>query len=181
MAINKPYSTFNIIIKKPVELFYKYKERRGNCSCCSKSLILYRKKYLCSICNAILCSKCKKSFESPEYLVWRESFKKLCPKCLEEKNKQYSNYDNALRSCHNVETISVNYKGYIKIIKGSEKDRIVTTFWKDKNDALISLKVSAAFINCNLIYDVRYETKEDSEGNYKFNRFSYSGIPGIKR
>jgi hypothetical protein len=181
MAINKPLSIFNTIVNKKDELLDKYEKYRGNCSYCSKSLILFRRKHLCSICNVVLCSKCKNSFESPKYLVWRESFKKLCPNCLEEKNKRYSNYDNALRLYHNVETISANYKGNIKIVNGSEKDRIVTEFYEDMNEALISLKISAAFINCNLIYNVRYETEQWYYGNYQYKKYSYTGIPAIKR
>lgn len=181
MAINKPTSILNIIVNKPSELFVKYKQYRGNCSSCSKSLIIFRRKHLCSICNVILCSKCSHSFESPEFLVWRESFKYLCPKCFEEKNNQYANYPNALKLSNDVETISSNYKGTPKIIQGSEKERLVTIFWKEKDDAIRSLKTSAAFINCNLIYEVKFEKKQASEGNYTFNKYQYSGIPALKK
>lgn len=181
MATSKPISILNIIVNKSVELFFKYKQYRGNCSSCSKSLIIFRRKHLCTLCNVILCSKCLQKFESPLYLVWRESFKSICPKCLKEKTNQYSNYDNAKRVFNDIETISINYKGPLKIIKGSEKEKIVTLFWKDKDDALMSLKISAAFINCNTLYNVKYETELDSEGNFIFKRYQYSGIPALKK
>lgn len=181
MATFKTTSVLKSIVNKPAELFVKYKQYRGNCSSCSKSLIIFRRKHLCSICNVNLCSKCSQRYESPEYLVWRESFKSLCPKCFKEKTNQYANYDNALRVYKDIEAISINYKGPLKIIKGSEKEKLVTLFWKDKDDALMSLKISAAFINCNILYNVKHEKEQDSEGNYKFNKFQYSGIPALKK
>jgi len=159
----------------------KFKNSKGSCSFCSKVFVLFRKKHFCTKCNITLCSDCIHDFESPHYLVWDYSAKNICSKCLKELEERCSNYKNALNNESNVKIYPHTYEGPIPTVKGSEKEKITTKYWKDRDDALKSLKVSASYINCNLLFMVKQDKVQDSEGNYIFHRYRYSGFPAIKK
>lgn len=62
-----------------------------------------------------------------------------------------------------------------KYRKATRVKKIQTSFYKSKLRAENELKEMARLEGCNLILDIMPERSEDSEGNYVFSVWRYSG------
>lgn len=152
----------------------------------------------CQKCSKILCSKCKNKYEYPYYFNY---YRRLCidhlPKTLQNNDysrilcKQcYRSFEQnekkmidkimvAINSNSEVETVSANYKGKVKV--SGKKYPILTNFHKDRDDAKEELKTIARILECDIVIDesLHKSTREeetDSGNTYTYSVWCFSGI-----
>lgn len=91
-----------------------------------------------------------------------------------KKEKEREDYLQVRNRSVPVEIVSVRYMGD-KYRKATRVKKIQTSFYKSKLRAENELKEMARLEGCNLILDIMPERSEDSEGNYVFSVWRYSG------
>lgn len=92
----------------------------------------------------------------------------------------YDKYDSAIKNRDDVKVYSKNYQGSIDYKAGSQKDVIETKYFKDKDDAMKMLKVTAHYLDCDIVYDLNWSHKKRSakkNSNYIYKIWSVAGIP----
>jgi hypothetical protein len=158
----------------------------GSCKKCNQRFSLFHWKHKCENCRLELCSNCITLFEYIHHPFLVDELARhpngyFCDKCLKTMAPVYqefeSKYIQARKDAQFVETYPSTYINPPKI-NGSEQPVIETDFYRQREMALLCIKVSSAFLYCDLVYDLRYNstTVEESNG-YKYKKWSCSGIP----
>ena len=84
-------------------------------------------------------------------------------------------YEAAIESWESVETWPATYKGRVRV-HSSPKHKIVSDFFRDRDDALDQLKVGAMFLECNAIMEVKYNYEKRTSDNYTYKVWRATGI-----
>ncbi len=157
-----------------------------NCEKCGKEFTFWgRWCGKCDGCGIYACSSCMKEMKDDSKLFLVPVFIEgdFCESCFKEKVQpnvdkiEYAKYNQ-----DKVEIYSENYRGKVAI-PGTEKGRITTGYYRDRGDAEVILKRTAAFLECDIVFDTRMRRKTGSEdsdngnGTYRFSLWSLSGIP----
>jgi hypothetical protein len=160
----------------------------SNCTDCGKKFGLFRWRHSCSFCGKILCSSCLHSFPAFPYLTddFQEKYQNIsyCKICWQRNGQPIcDSYNSAINIYDKVMIFSATYRGQIPIIKGSTQENIRTPYFRNKTDAETIMKVTAAFLGCDLVYNVFWSKETDSEtsdsgkGTYYYSVWSVRGIP----
>lgn len=78
-----------------------------------------------------------------------------------------------------VQSWPATYKGRIPVIEGSEKPRVHSDWFKEKEIAKGQLLLTCVYLfdRDNAVKGIEFEKRTDSEGNYQFTIWRASGIP----
>jgi hypothetical protein len=149
------------------------------CSCCHKKFHIFRWKHDCPCCNNTFCSKCLKSVPELEYLNQQQyDFNILCSNCIKSiVDPVLKKYEQSLEIEAGVKTYPATYKGKIDIQGGSVGKQITTQYFRRKGDAEKSIRVCAAFLGFNLVYNIEWQSEENSSGNYTYTVWRGVGTP----
>ena len=146
------------------------------CPACNRGFGLFRWRYNCDFCNRVYCSDC---LRKPTFQKLTNSPIKIadyCPQCWDSiAQPAIAQYEKALTNYSKVEIFSCKYKGHIPRDMSFTPIQLKTDFFSDRDNAENALKTDAAFLNCDIVYDVTIEKDTDSEPTGKGNgRHHYS-------
>jgi uncharacterized protein YbjQ (UPF0145 family) len=125
------------------------------CPHCDNEFGLFRWRHVCDICGETVCADCL-----TEHLF------EYCPTCMQ-------NAENT------VETYSVTYKGN-KYKPCTDIGEIETNWFRRRDNALKELKMRAARLGCDVVYNVNYDEDTENEGNYFYSVWQATGIAAKK-
>ncbi len=147
-------------------------EKVSHCLRCGKKLGLFRKRFRCTMCGAITCKQCRRTipdqlediavpvFEYPRGTV-------ICVTCFQDVVPEAEEKMAAARTgASRVDTWPASYRGQIPVDTTKDVHQIASRYFSDKQIAHSALKVTAAYLGCDLVYEVRYdrETKSPPSG-----------------
>lgn len=151
------------------------------CEECEKEFGFFEEEFKCRGCSKTVCSDCLIKPPKLKYLAFDliEPAGRCCNNCHSETNWTAINqkYEYCLDNYEQVKTYSINYEGNVPKAAGSEKNIIITDFFKDRSDAEKSLKVSAAYIECDLVTEKSFEKGKSQDGNYVHSVWRAIGTP----
>jgi hypothetical protein len=168
-------------------------EKVSHCIRCGKKLGIFRKRFRCTMCGAICCKQCHRImpdqleditvpvFDYPAGTI-------ICVTCFQDvvpvgEEKMAAARTGATR----IDTWPASYRGQIPVDTTKPVHQIASPYFKDKQMALNSLRVTAAFLGCDLVYEVRYdrETKnqptESGQGTEPYSVWRAMGSAGKRR
>jgi len=163
--------------------------KKEYCSKCKRQFRFFRWKYKCQKCRKDLCNSCLINLKIPiyEYLATELinlRYKELCNECYKkefEKVKSFNEkHKQAMQDKEYVDVYPIRYKNP-PYLSGTEKTIIETDYYKDRDDAEISLRVSAAFLDCNIVFACEFISKKNRDGNYIYKTWQARGIPAKKK
>lgn len=116
-----------------------------------------------------------------------DEFSRFCGQCLkvqqEELDKSIKKIeDNIKNDIANLKDGAIEMQIYSKNYQGMiEHDKtcnisITSNEYKDKDEALYSLKLKATNLDCDMIYNLSYEKETENDGNYYYSVWRASGI-----
>ena len=158
------------------------------CPGCKSSFGIFRWRYNCDCCNVVYCDDClqKPSFY---WLTYNPvEIMDYCPRCWStEIAELVKKYNEALTDSNNIESFSHRYKGKIGLDSKKEQKNLKSEWFKDKDDAEKQLKITASFLDLDIIYNFKVEHRTDNEdsdngkGTYYYKVFSASGTAAKKK
>ena len=178
------------ILLAPPVFFGLYKKLKGMgkyCTDCGKEFGLTQWINKCVCCDKLICSSC--TYELPKLKKILDIKGKFCKECWESYNEALENYDKVI-------LYYSNFKGIVPIEKNSEKATITTSQYEDKAEAEDHLKIEAARLGCDLVYNVAltkdsrsyekeiyYNPKTDASSyrTYFYNVWRATGISGKRK
>jgi len=87
---------------------------------------------------------------------------------------QIKKYEQAKKSALDVETFSKNYKGKLQLDKLKSSTNIQTNWYKDRDAAEYSAKLTAAFFDHNAVIGLQFEkgtesvSSDSGKGTYRY-------------
>ncbi len=115
-----------------------------------------------------------KPLEKEDKLLWIipwDSRYYYCARCAKKYNEIVDRWRRSDPST--IKSYSANYKGRIT---GRILGRVKSARWyKDRNDALESIKRQASFLGGRIVKDVSYEYDTEEDGNYIYKVWSAEG------
>jgi hypothetical protein len=168
------------------------------CPGCQNNTIpvfLFEWAWKCDLCKIKYCNSCHKKFiriainnrpeikYSPQECIIHNKPKdiNICSSCADKLNEQNKQYQDLYNNHKNVETFPETYKGKIPFVEGSQKAIISSNWFKEKEDTLIMLQISALKTECNIVFNIKYENKSHHEGNYYYKVWKATGIPAKRK
>lgn len=151
-----------------------------HCKDCGGEFHPFRWIYKCGCCDKEFCSSCLYITKDFTYLSG-DPFKKneVCSNCFDKVYRPLrSKYLKAEENSHNIDLISINYKGKVNYKPKSEQ-KIETRWTKDSDDADMYLSVTAAFLGCDAVINVKTEKSPRRDGNYIYKLYRMTGT-GVK-
>ena len=149
-------------------------EKVSHCLRCGRKLGVFRKRFRCTMCGAITCKQCQRAV--PEQLedITVSVFDYpagtfICVTCFQDVVPEAEEKMAAARTgASRIDTWPASYKGQIPV---------------DTTNILFSpaLKVTAAFLGCDLVYEVRYEKETRSEPEETYPVWRSLGSTGKRR
>jgi hypothetical protein len=167
--------------------------RIAYCLLCGKKFGLFRSRHLCGSCGAVCCEGCTRPVPAQLEDITVPVFGQpegadVCSTCFDEemsplREKMYVARTRAPR----IDTWPAFYKGTIPVDKARPHQQIASRHFREKPMALDALRVTAAFLDCDLVYDVRYEKEmrtepdESGQGLKPYPAWRATGIAGVRR
>lgn len=148
-----------------------------NCSNCNSEFGVFRWKHECCGCEGVFCSKCLKSFYGYKDLVVNTSEAgDYCSNCWgQQVAPVVEKYKTSQQNASSVELVSVNYKGKINIDQNVQPTILKSSWYKNREDAESSLKLSAAFLGCDTVLEFALEkNSKDEPSNTGKGRYTRS-------
>jgi len=164
------------------------KINNNKCPSCNKKFWFFKNKYKCVSCGKSFCFNCLRAEHEANYL--NSDLYNIgglyCESCFNEKvTPVLLKYRNAVKKSKHVELFPFTYKGKLKISSNSKT--IYTDWYENKQETEEELKVSAAFMDCNVVYDIEWSKDTDSEpsengrGTYYYTIWQAKGVLAIKQ
>ena len=149
-------------------------EKVSHCIRCGKKLGLFRKRFRCTMCGAITCKQCQRPVPDQLEDITVPVFDfpagtAICVTCFQDVVPQAEERMAAARTgASRIDTWPASYKGQIPVDTTKSVHQIESRFFRDKQSALNALRVTAAYLGCDLVYEVRYEKERrtEEEGTY---------------
>ena len=95
----------------------------------------------------------------------------MCESCFYQK---YKIIDEKLSVAESIRTYPSTYKGQINIDE-STSDIINTGYYRDRDNALFKLKCYAVLFSKDVITEIEYTSRTESDGNYKYKTWMCEG------
>lgn len=143
-------------------------EKVSHCLRCGRKLGLFRKRFRCTMCGAITCKECRRAvpdqleditvsvFDYPPGTV-------ICVTCFQDVVPRAEEKMAAARTgASRIDTWPASYRGQIPVDTTKDVHQIASRYFSDKQVAHNALKVTAAFLGCDLVYEVRYDRETRS-------------------
>ncbi|PKM81561.1 MAG: hypothetical protein CVU89_08685 [Firmicutes bacterium HGW-Firmicutes-14] len=141
-------------------------------------------KPICSACS-LKCDRCKEPFCPTCIMTGSSRISYLCPgvvkhdilcePCLTDR---YSKLEEAIERESRVKVFSKNYKG--KVYYSKPARRLSTSLFELREEALKALCVTTAFLNMELVFNVRYIRHRALHGNHIYYLWQATGIAAKK-
>lgn len=97
--------------------------------------------------------------------------------CRAESDARSASYQRALAASYSIETFSKNYKGRVPADPRSGQE-VSSSWYKSQEDADKELRVQAALVQCDVVFDVSCEKREATSGNYRYSEWRKAGTAG---
>lgn len=146
-----------------------------------------KKAYKCVVCSKIICPSCcevsQNSFceEYPWFsnLPQVASGSAICHTCNVLLKKTDRRIEDAYQNSDRVRIVSVNYKGKFKV-DNKPGGNMSTSWFRDKERAIIMLKARAIYYGFSVVYNFRCERDKRCDGNYYYSVWRALGTVGRK-
>jgi hypothetical protein len=159
----------------------------SRCLRCGKKLGLFRKRFRCTMCGAITCKQCQRAVPDQLEDITVPVFKFpagtiICVTCFQDMVPRAEEKMAAARTgASRIDTWPASYKGQIPVDTAKPVHQIESRFFREKQLALNALKVTAAFLGCDLVFEVRYEKEMRSEPDETYPVWRALGSAGKRR
>lgn len=108
--------------------------------------------------------------------ILSESDNEICEYCYEKHIKPIEiAYEKALSDAKNIKTYPVTYQGKVSVDYSTSNSNYKSEYLEEKEASLEQLKVTAAYLSYDVIYDVSYDKETNTNGNYRFATWSAKG------
>jgi hypothetical protein len=159
----------------------------SHCLRCGRKLGVFRKRFRCTMCGAICCQQCLRTvpeqIEDITVLVFDyPAGTNICVTCFQEAIPAGEEKMAAARTgAGRIDTWPATYTGQIPVDTGKPVHPIESRYFREKQLALNALRVTAAFLECDLVYEVRYEKEMRSEPDETYPVWRALGSTGKRR
>ncbi len=130
------------------------------CPKCNRILSSDNKKHACAICENSGCDGCIEFADWPEHPIWQ-----ICINCI--------------NCAKNIDYFPETYQGDPGVF-GCSRSGIESGYYKNKDNALLVLKLQALKKNYNILVNVKEEWKTQGS-DYIYKIWQYRGIPCKRR
>lgn len=144
--------------------------KNDSCPSCKKKFGLFRQKAVCPECGKDFCTDCLQQLPDVSSLTF-DPFSgingtRLCKVCWSSMALPVkSSYDQALSQKFGVEIFEADNPDKPELSGNSPGKELISDFFKTQEEAEDSLKITAAFLECNVIYDLHWEKQARKSGN----------------
>lgn len=162
-------------------------EKVSHCLRCGKKLGVFRKRFRCTMCGAITCKQCQRAVPGQLEDITVSVFDypagtSICVTCFQDVVPEAEEKMAAARTgASRIDTWPASYKGQIPVDTTKPVHQIESRYFREKSLALNALKVTAAFLGCDLVYEVRYEKETRSEPDETYSVWRALGSTGKRR
>lgn len=142
-----------------------------NCYKCDSKFGLFRWRSHCEECGRTYCSDCIVKFReytwyafSPPSNRYRNNY--LCIDCWNKQIREFDNkYLDSLERYKTVESFPKTYRGKIPINRNIPPDTIKSDYFRNRDDSLDQLKITALMHGYDVMYNVEWIKKTESESS----------------
>lgn len=151
-----------------------------NCYKCDSKFGLFKWRNHCEECGRTYCSDCIVKFKKYTWYAFSAPSNRykndyLCKNCWNKRIKTFDKkYIDACRKYETVESFPKTYKGKIPINKNIPPVTIKSDYFRNRDDSLSQLKITALMHGYNVIYKVEWIKETESESGSGNGTYYYS-------